>query len=91
MPDKLFLRNKIAQLFALSFVIDFPRRWPTYFSDILSLLSMSTLCTDLYLKIMLAIDAEVVDRDIAHTDKVSANKILFWVLVTPTVLSREII
>ncbi|KAH9494515.1 hypothetical protein Btru_042329 [Bulinus truncatus] len=65
--SKPFIRNKLAQLISLVFVTDFQHRWPQFFSDILSTLSRGPLAVDMYLRILMAIDAEVVDRDIAHT------------------------
>lgn len=66
--DKSFVRNKMAQLYAMTCVIDYPSRWITFFSDLLSCISSGNLsAVDLYLRILIAIDVEVVDRDIVHT------------------------
>ena len=49
-------------------------QWITFFSDLLSCVSSGNLAAvDLYLRILLAIDVEVVDRDIVHTPEVSKN------------------
>ena len=68
--EKTFILNKVAQLMALVFIVDFPGRWPSFFTDLLSTLQHGVPCTDLYLRVMLAIDSEVVDRDIPHTEQV---------------------
>ena len=79
----------MAQLYAMTCVIDYPSRvsvnpvvndvilllqWITFFSDLLSCISSGNLsAVDLYLRILIAIDVEVVDRDIVHTPEVSKN------------------
>ena len=51
-------------------------QWITFFSDLLSCISSGNLAAvDLYLRILLAIDVEVVDRDIVHTPEVSKNSL----------------
>ena len=69
--DKLFLKNKIAQLFSLAFLVDFPHRWPTYFVDILHVSTFGYVAVEMYLRILSAIDCDVVDREIIHTNSVS--------------------
>ncbi|XP_053377142.1 exportin-T-like isoform X1 [Mercenaria mercenaria] len=65
--DKSFLRNKVSQIISLAFVIDYPVRWVRFFSDLLQSLSIGHLAVDMYLRILLQIDSEVVDREIVHT------------------------
>ncbi|CAH1784092.1 unnamed protein product [Owenia fusiformis] len=67
--EKSFIRNKIAQLFSLVYVADYPHRWPTFIQDILQGLTLGVNAIDLYLKVLMAIDSEVVDRDISHTQQ----------------------
>ncbi len=67
MQDKAFIRNKAAQIFALVFVCDYPKRWPNFFTDLLQTLSLGPRAIDLYLRVLLAIDSEVVDREILHS------------------------
>ncbi|KAM4038126.1 exportin-T isoform 1-T1 [Anomaloglossus baeobatrachus] len=69
-PEKTFIRNKAAQVFALVFVTEFLTKWPKFFFDILSVVGLNPRGVDLYLRILMAIDAEVVDRDIIHTPEV---------------------
>ncbi|OCT87510.1 exportin-T isoform X2 [Xenopus laevis] len=66
-PEKTFIRNKAAQVFALVFVIEYHTKWPKFFFDILSVVGLNPRGVDLYLRILMAIDAEVVDRDVIHT------------------------
>ncbi|KAB7494410.1 Exportin-T, partial [Armadillidium nasatum] len=57
--EKLFIRNKTAQLLSLIFIVDYISRWPTFIDDLLSMQQHGPNAVDLYLKILLAIDAEV--------------------------------
>ncbi|XP_035283594.1 exportin-T-like isoform X1 [Anguilla anguilla] len=66
-PQKVFIRNKAAQVFALAFVTEYLTQWPEFFSDVLSVVGLNPRGADLYLRTLLAIDAEVVDRDITHS------------------------
>ena len=80
--NKSFIRNKAAQLFSLAFVADFPSRWPTFVNDLLGSLSAGEAAVDIYLRIMMAIDSEVVAREIAHTQEVhSATRHSVFVFV----------
>nr|DBA31080.1 TPA: hypothetical protein GDO54_006990 [Pyxicephalus adspersus] len=66
-PEKTFIRNKAAQVFALVFITEYLSTWPKFFFDILSVVGLNPRGVDLYLRILMAVDAEVVDRDIIHT------------------------
>ena len=68
--DKSFLRNKLSQIISLAFVVDYPRRWPSFFTDLLQTLGQGHLAVDMYLRTLQQIDSEVVDRDIVHTQLV---------------------
>ncbi|KAF3826048.1 hypothetical protein GH733_006162, partial [Mirounga leonina] len=63
-PEKTFIRNKAAQVFALLFVTEYLTRWPKFFFDILSVVDLNPRGVDLYLRILMAIDSELVDRDV---------------------------
>jgi len=71
--DKSFIRNKAAQVFSLAFIIDYPSRWPGFFMDLIQTLQWGPRAVDMYLRILLAIDSEVVDREITHTAMVCPN------------------
>uniref|UniRef100_A0A3B4UEY7 Exportin-T n=1 Tax=Seriola dumerili TaxID=41447 RepID=A0A3B4UEY7_SERDU len=66
-PEKPFIRNKAAQVLALTFIMEYLTLWPKFFFDILSLVGLNPHGVDVYLRTLMAIDAEVVDRDILHT------------------------
>jgi exportin-T len=69
------VRNKAAQLFALAFIVDYPTRWPLFYGDLLEWVGRGNeAATDLYLRVLQAVDSEVVDRDIAHTTQVSTSR-----------------
>lgn len=42
-----------------------------FFFDILSVVDLNPRGVDLYLRILMAIDSELVDRDVVHTSEVS--------------------
>lgn len=65
--EKNFLTKKAAQLFALVSLIDFPTRWATFFTDIIHTSQWSVGNADFYLKVLMAIDAEIVDREIPRS------------------------
>ncbi|XP_064399906.1 exportin-T-like [Halichondria panicea] len=72
--DARFLKSKIAQIFALTFIVDYPLKWPTFFSDLLEIVESGDVWSvELYLRILLAIDSEVVDRQIVHTQEENAR------------------
>lgn len=70
-PEKPFIRNKAAQVFALTFVMEYLTLWPKFFFDILSLVGLNPHGIDIYLRTLMAIDAEVVDRDVLHSPEVT--------------------
>ena len=70
LQEKNFLRNKAAQILSLVFVADYPGRWPCFLGDLLQLLPLGEAAVDMFLRTMMAIDSEVVDREIGHTPEV---------------------
>lgn len=75
-PEKSFIRNKAAQVLALTFVMEYLTLWPKFFFDILSLVGSNIHGVDIYLRTLMAIDAEVVDRDIMHSPEETRRNIL---------------
>lgn len=73
-PEKVFIRNKAAQVLALTFVMEYLTLWPKFFFDVLSLVGLNPNGVDIYLRTLMAIDAEVVDRDILHSPEVRRVK-----------------
>ncbi|KAK1789617.1 hypothetical protein P4O66_015520 [Electrophorus voltai] len=66
-PEKPFIKNKAAQVLALTFVREYLTIWPKFFFDLLSLVGLNPHGLDIYLRTLMAVDAEVVDRDILHS------------------------
>ncbi|KAJ8398881.1 hypothetical protein AAFF_G00417890 [Aldrovandia affinis] len=66
-PEKVFIRNKAAQVFALAFVTEYLTQWPKFFFDILTLIGLNPRGVEIYLRTLMAIDTEVVDSDILHS------------------------
>ncbi|XP_061524197.1 exportin-T isoform X2 [Phycodurus eques] len=65
-PEKIFVRNKAAQVLALTFVTEYPALWPEFFFDVLALIGLNPHGVDMYLRTLMAVDGEVVDRDVLH-------------------------
>jgi exportin-T len=51
----------------LVFVCDYPDRWPGFFTDLLQTLALGQRAVDHYLRVLLAVDSEVVDREVMHS------------------------
>ncbi|VDK81907.1 unnamed protein product [Litomosoides sigmodontis] len=63
-----YLVNKMAQLFALVFAADFPKRWPNFMEEVFfQQMVSSPEITVFFLRTLIAIDCEVVDREIRRT------------------------
>lgn len=71
--EKPFIKNKAAQVFALTFIMEYLTLWPKFFFDVLSLVGLNPYGLDIYLRTLMAIDAEVVDRDILHGPEVQLS------------------
>lgn len=65
-----YLRNKAAQVFALVFAHEFLSTWQTMILDTMKICLevQKPSGVDFYLRVLLAIDVEVVDRVITHTE-----------------------
>jgi exportin-T len=57
--EEKFLRNKMAQIFSLVFVRDYPVRWRSFLMDLIQTLSLGPQAVENYLRVLLAIDTEV--------------------------------
>uniref|UniRef100_A0A8C4Q9J9 Exportin-T n=1 Tax=Eptatretus burgeri TaxID=7764 RepID=A0A8C4Q9J9_EPTBU len=62
-----FVRNKATQVMALLFLAEFPEVGPSLLDEVLRIVGLSPAGVDLYLRLLLAIDGELVDRDVLHT------------------------
>lgn len=55
-------------------------QWPTFFSDLLQCLQFGAKAVDMYLRILKAIDEEVVDRDVTRNQQVCVC--LNWTIIS---------
>lgn len=62
--EKTFVQKKTAQILCLLFLQEYPSKWLSFFKDIIALLSYGVKGSEMYLRILLAIDEEVVARHI---------------------------
>lgn len=76
--EKSYVKNKLAQLVSLVFVIDYPTVWPGFFTDMMQFARLGRDAADIYLRIMKAIDVEVVDREVSHSAEVGCDKYTLW-------------
>ncbi|XP_067932118.1 exportin-T-like [Watersipora subatra] len=67
--EKTYIKNKLAQLVSLVFAVDYPATWPSFFNDMMQFARVGNDAADLYLRVLKAIDAEVVDRAVVHTEQ----------------------
>lgn len=74
--------NKLASVVVVLLRKSFPDRWPSAFSDLLLLAPMSSLCLDFFLRILSALDDEVISlefqrspEEIALASKIVASSV----------------
>ena len=73
-----YLLNKFAYIINAVFLIEYPSRgWDNFFDNFLSLCQTQDDC-NLFLRILLQINSDVADREIAHTPKVIFSN-FFWI------------
>lgn len=53
------IRNKMAQLLAFLFALEYPTHWESFFSDIMSLLEHGPRYADMFLRILHSLDETV--------------------------------
>lgn len=57
------VKNKFAQVLVLLFHLEYPEGWPTFFSELLELLSVGPVMVDMFLRIIETIDRLVVSSE----------------------------
>ena len=70
------MKNKVALLVVLVFVREYPVAWPSFAEDILGLLEQGDALVDLFLRITLALDDEVVARSMPRSEAEAATSTL---------------
>jgi len=58
--EEAFLRTKLAVVLALCLKADFPEHWPAGFAELTALCARGPATTDLYLRVLVAVDEEIV-------------------------------
>ncbi|KAK9827309.1 hypothetical protein WJX81_002974 [Elliptochloris bilobata] len=62
-----FLRNKIAQVLVCIVQVEFPEQWPTFFTELVALLGGGEGPVDMFCRVLVAIDEDVVSLDIPRS------------------------
>lgn len=58
--DSAYVKNKLAQVCAQAFALEYPSRWRSFFTDVVGLLNAGTNGVDMFTRVMEAIDEEVI-------------------------------
>ncbi|CAD7697822.1 unnamed protein product [Ostreobium quekettii] len=64
-----FLRNKLSQLTAAVIRLEYPDGWPSCFSDLISAAQRGRSAVDIFCRIMLAIDSDVITLEIPRSSE----------------------
>lgn len=65
----VFLRNKTAQVVSKLVQNEFPKHWPTFFDELLAMLSEGHRAVDMFCRIMNSIDEDVISLDIFRSQE----------------------
>lgn len=63
----VYLKNKVAQVVVRLLQHEFPDKWPTFFNDMISLLSRGPLAADMFCRIIQSLNADVISLEVAKT------------------------
>lgn len=78
-PKVPYIFNKYAAIVTQIFLLDFPfGRWDSFFFDFLTNCKTEQCC-ELFLRILLQINLEIADRELARTIKVRQNRTYDWI------------
>jgi len=61
------MKNKIALLVTLVFAREYPTTWPTFMDDMLALMDLGETYVDMFLRVAVTLDEEIVGRTIQRT------------------------
>jgi len=70
------VKNKYSQIVALLFKQEYPEQWPTFFDDYLSLLNLGPAVIDIFLRICVAIDEQVVSLAYRSSAELAQNTLI---------------
>ncbi|TDH68260.1 hypothetical protein CCR75_008403 [Bremia lactucae] len=68
-----YLKTKLAVVMTLLMKRDYPDRWPTAFAELLALLPQGASIVEMYFRILLAINEEIVEFDAQRTPQEAAH------------------
>ncbi|OWY94648.1 Exportin, partial [Phytophthora megakarya] len=68
-----YLKTKLAVVITLLIKRDYPDRWPTAFTELLALLPQGASIVEMYFRILLAINEEIVEFDAQRTQQEAAH------------------
>ena len=69
--SEVFVANKFAHIVSQIVLVDFPSRWSTFFNDLLRLTTQ--LGWDLYLRILIAINQNIAEREVQRSPEEAAR------------------
>jgi len=62
-----FLRNKVAQTIVAIAAQEYPDEWPTFFQDLLGTLGQGVEAVDLFCRILVAVDEDIISLDVPRS------------------------
>ncbi|XP_024390921.1 exportin-T isoform X2 [Physcomitrium patens] len=68
----VFIRNKLAQLIVILIYLEYPAEWPSAFLDMLGSLSKGPVVVDMFIRVLNALDEEVISFDFPRTEEEAA-------------------
>lgn len=70
MPSRpVFVKNKLAQLIVIFIYIEYPAEWPSAFLDMLSSLGKGPVVVDMFIRVLNALDEEVISFDFPRSQE----------------------
>lgn len=74
---QFFLRNKLAQAIVAIAAQEFPSLWPTFFQDMLGTLNQGLPAVDLFCRILVSIDEDIISLDVPRSAEGAKQSMLF--------------
>jgi exportin-T len=78
----VFIKGKFAQTLVALFKIMYPANWPTFFKELFATLNQGERAVDMYVRILDAIDNEIVSRLIDRAKDDHLRNTLIVILTT---------
>ncbi|GBG87187.1 hypothetical protein CBR_g44922 [Chara braunii] len=71
-PRPVFVRNKLAQIIAQFIFLEYPANWPSVFLDLISSLSRGPVVADMFCRVLITLDEELISIDYPRSAEESA-------------------